>query len=135
MAKHITDRAARKNHRAATRLSGSANAVSGPSTNPATNLLIQSIVLRGIGRLTRKAMEKNTLRRRYDRDTAKKIVDNRGLIKTAANYGVSMLATRSIPGAMVVGSGLLLKTLFDRSQSLRASRKAGDNALADQAEE
>jgi hypothetical protein len=40
-----------------------------------------------------------------------------------------------VPGALLVGGGLLAKTLYDRSQSRRAARRAGDKALAKQAEE
>ena len=135
MAKHITDRAARRLDRTATKVSGRARTVPGPSTNPATNLLIQSVVLRGIGRLVRRSLEKGVLQRRYDPEVARKIVENRSMVRTLATYGVTAIATRSIPGALLVGGGLALKTLFDRSGSRRKSMREGDADLAEQADD
>ena len=129
MGKHITDKGAKKLDHAADSLAGQTDTVPGPSTNAATNLLIQTIILRSIGKLTRQTMEKGLLRRRFDPDTAKKIVENRSLIQSVGAYGVTKLATRSVPGALLVGGGLLVKTLFDRSKSRKASRRAGDTAL------
>jgi hypothetical protein len=38
-----------------------------------------------------------------------------------------------VPGALLVGGGLLAKTLFDRSISRRKARRRGDKQLAKQA--
>jgi len=46
---------------------------------------------------------------------------------------VTKVATRSVPGALVVGTGLALKVLFDRSQSKRKARREGDRSLRRQA--
>jgi hypothetical protein len=105
------------------------NTVPGPSTNPATNLIIHDIILRSAGRLTRRTLEKALLGRRYGGQFAKDVVDNRSLVHTLAAYGVTKVATRSLPGAALVGGGLLLKTLFDRSQSKRKAQRKGDQAL------
>lgn len=110
------------------------NTVRGPSTNPATNLIIHDIILRSAGRLTRMTLEKALLGRRYGSNFAKNMVENRSLVQTIAAYGVTRLATRSIPGAALVSGGLLIKTLFDRSRSKRKSEKAGDKALRRQAD-
>ncbi len=91
----------------------------------ATSLLITEIALRSVGRLTRESLEKVVARRRYDAAKAKAIVENRGIVHTLAAYGVTKLATRSVPGALLVGGGLLAKTLYDRSTAKRKSRKAG----------
>lgn len=130
-----TDRSAKKFRSAADKVSGSGTEVAGPSTNPSTNLIIHDIALRSVGRFVRLTLEKGLLSRRYDRKQAKAIVENRSLIHTLAAYGVTKLATRSLPGAAVVGGGLLAKTLYDRSKSRRASQRAGDKALSDQSEE
>lgn len=135
MARHITDAGAAKVNKAARKTNKPSNQVPGPSTNPATNLIIQDILLRSAGRLTRHTVEKGLLRRRYSGREAKEMVENRSLIQTLAAYGVTKLATRSVPGALLVGGGLLAKTLFDRSRSRRDARRAGDRALAEQAEE
>jgi len=135
MKKHITDKAAGKFNKAAGKVNGPSNEIAGPSTNPSTNLIINDIMLRSVGRLARQTVEKGILRRRYDPAKAKAIVENRSLLHTLAAYGVTKLATRSLPGALVVGGGLLAKTLFDRSQSRRSSRRAGEKALDKQSEE
>ncbi len=109
--------------------------VPGPSPNPATNALIHDIALRSAGRIARLALEKGLLGKRYGAQFAKEAVENRSLLHTVAAYGVTKIATRSVPGAALVGGGLLLKTLYDRTQSRREARRAGDKALAQQAEE
>jgi hypothetical protein len=43
---------------------------------------------------------------------------------------VARVATRSVPGALLVGGGLLAKTLYDRSISRRKARRRGDKTLA-----
>ena len=109
--------------------------VPGPSPNPATNLIINDIVLRSIGRLSRHTVQKFVLGKQYSQEFAKAAVENRSVVNTLASYGVTKLATRSVPGAALVGTGLLLKVLFDRSQSRRAARRAGHKQLRKQAEE
>lgn len=113
---------------------GEDNRVPGPSPNPSTNLIIHDIILRSAGRLTRRTLEKALLGRQYGSKFAKEVVENRSLVQTLAAYGVTKVATRSIPGALLVGTGLLAKTLFDRSQSRRASLRKGEKALRKQAD-
>ena len=112
-----------------------AHQVAGPSPNPATNAMIHEIVLRSVGRLARQTVEKGLLQRRYGRDFAAQAIENRSLIHTLATYGVTKVATRSVPGAVAVGGALLLKTVWDRSQSKRSARRAGDRMLRVQADE
>ena len=111
------------------------NAVPGPSPNPSTNLVIHDIALRSVGRLSRMTVEKALLGRRYGSQFAKDAVENRSLIHTLAAYGVTKFATKSVPGFALVTTGLLAKTLFDRSQSRRNARKAGEKSLRKQARE
>ncbi|MGB3377490.1 hypothetical protein [Allopontixanthobacter sediminis] len=130
-----TDRSAKAFRKAADKVTKSGNEIAGPSPNPSTNLIIHDIALRSMGRFVRLTLEKGLLSRRYDRTQAKAIVENRSLIHTLAAYGVTKLATRSLPGAAIVGGGLIAKTLYDRSKSRRSAQRAGDKALAEQAEE
>lgn len=95
----------------------------GLSPNPATNLIIQDILLRSAGRLSRVAVEKAVLGRQYGKQYAEEAVENRGVLSTLAAYGVTKLATKSVPGAVAVGAGLFVKVLFDRSQSRRKARR------------
>ncbi len=112
-----------------TKVTGNDTEVMGPSPNPATNLIIHDVLLRAGGRLMRTTLEKGLLANRYGKHSAKKMVDNRSVTMALASYAVSRFATRSIPGAVIVGGGLVAKTLFDRGQSRRKARRAGDKAL------
>lgn len=107
----------------------------GPSTNPATNLIMADIAMRAGSSLLRSVVEKNFLSAKYDSQTARDIVNNRSLKHTLASVAVSKMATKSVPGAVLVGGGLVLKTLFDRSQKRRKSRRKGEAALAEQAKD
>lgn len=97
----------------------------GPSTNPATNLLIADLVVRGVTRMTRQTLHKSVLRTGYSREKARKLANDHTILSTLALYGLSKLATRSVPGAMLVGGGLLAKTLYDRGKSRRVDN-SGD---------
>ena len=130
---HATDRMAKAFDKAGDRIVPDDRDVAGPSPNPATNLLIHDILLRSGGRLMRIGLEKGLLRNRYGGQTAKQMVDNRSMLQTLASYAVARVATRSIPGAIVVGGGILAKTLLDRRQSRRVAQRKGDKALREQA--
>ncbi len=130
---HLTDTVSDRIDDAADAISGERDTVPGPSTNPSTNLIINDILLRSVGRLSRLTVEKAVLGRKYGSQFAKDAVENRSLLHTMAAYGVTKVATRSIPGAAIVSTGLVLKVLFDRSQSRRKSRRAGESALRKQA--
>ncbi len=132
-ARHVTDSVSDKIAEVERDLSEE-NTVPGPSTNPSTNLIIHDIILRSAGRLTRLTLEKALLGRRYGSRFARDVVDNRSVLHTMAAYGVTKVATRSIPGAAIVGGGLLLKTLFDRSQSKREAQRRGRKALKEQSQ-
>ena len=130
---HITDRISDEIAGARSDARGE-NVVPGPSPNPATNLIINDIVLRSAGRLTRLTLEKALLGKRYGSRFAKEAVENRSMLHALAAYGVTKVATKSIPGALLVGSGLLVKTIFDRSQARHKSRRAGEKTLRKQAD-
>lgn len=127
--KHLTDRAARAVASKAKHLVKDEPGLTGPSTNAATNLIISDIIVRAAARLARNSMHKGVLRGRYGADKAKAIVENRSVLSTLALYGASKIATRSVPGALVVSTGLIAKTLFDRSQSRRKAKRKGEEQL------
>ena len=133
-AKHITDRAGAALERVTDAHPKQSDRVPGPSTNPATNLIINDIMLRSVGRLSRLTVEKAILGRQYSKQFAKEAVENRSLLHTLAAYGVTKLATRSVPGALMVGAGLAAKTLYDRAQSKKTSRRNGEKTLKKQAD-
>jgi hypothetical protein len=107
--------------------------VPGPSPNPATNVLIAEVLVRSAGRIARQALERGLLRVHFEPGQAKGIVQGRGLAHSLVSTTVARVATRSVPGALLVGGGLIAKTLLDRSTSRRKARRKGDKQLAEQA--
>lgn len=100
-----------------------------PSPNPMTNLVIADIVLRGGGRLLRNLVERNVLKTKYPHDTAKSLINGRGMAQTLIGTAVARIATRSVPGAILVGGGLLAKALYDRRKGPEAEEQ-GKKAVA-----
>ena len=120
---------------AARKASGKAGEVirdtNGPSPNPMTNLVIADIALRGGGQLLRHAVERTLLGAKYSPQKAKDIVKGRTMAQTLIGTALARVATRSVPGAILVGGGMLAKTLYDRSRA----RKAAEEGSADVAEQ
>ena len=101
-----------------------------PSPNPMTNLIIADLVLRGGGRLLRNLVERNVLKAKYPPDTAKSIVTGRGMAQTLVGTAIARIATRSVPGAILVGGGLLAKALYDRRKGPAHAEEKGKKAVA-----
>lgn len=129
----LTRKGGRAVRKALAKTRSGAEKVPGPSPNPATNVLIAEILVRSAGRLARRTMEKGLLKARFEREQATAIVEGRGLAHTLVSTTVARVATRSVPGALLVGGGLLAKTLYDRSISRRKARGRGRKQLAEQA--
>jgi hypothetical protein len=106
--------------------------VKGPSPNPMTNLIIADIALRGGGRLLRHVVERSLLGLKYSPDKARNIVKGRGMAQTLIGTAVARVATRSVPGALLIGGGLLAKTLYDRKRG--EAEAEGAKEVEDQAE-
>lgn len=106
----------------------------GPSPNPATNLMLADIIIRGGGRLLRHAVERTLLGAKYPPDKARDIIDGRSMLHTLVGTAAARMATRSVPGALLVGGGLLAKTLYDRSKKPAEARKEGEAQIEEQAE-
>lgn len=124
--------AARK---ARTRTKNALAKIPGPSTNPATNLLILDVAMRGASLVAGRAMERALLRTRYQREKAHDIVKGRSMLKSLTATGVARIATRSVPGFLLVTGGLLAKAVIDRSLSRREAVRQGERQLAEQAAE
>lgn len=105
---------------------------SGPSPNPMTNLVIADLALRGGGRLLRHLVERTLLGVKYPPDKARNLVKGRSMTQSLLGAALARVATRSVPGALLVGGGLIAKTLYDRSRSRRA-RAEGEEAVNEQA--
>ena len=132
----LTDRGGRAARKALGKAGkGSKKSIPGPSTNPATNLLAADIAMRSAMRLFRRTVEKGLLRARFDPGTASDIVEGRSLGQTLVSAAAARMATRSVPGALLIGGGILAKTLVDRSLSRRKSVRKGDRELEEQAKD
>ena len=103
-----------------------------PSPNPMTNLVLADIALRGGGQLLRHAIERGLLGKAYSPEKAKDLIKGRSMGQTLIGTAVARIATRSVPGALIVGGGLLAKTLYDRKHAHDAA-KQGKSAVDRQA--
>ena len=106
-----------------------------PTYNPSTNLLMADIVMRTGTYMLRGIVEKKLLRGRYGEETAEEIVENKSMVKTVISVAVAKFATKSVPGAVVVGSGIAAKALYDRRKKRRSARAEGDRQLLEKAGE
>jgi hypothetical protein len=71
----------------------------------------------------RHAVERTLLGTRYSADKAKNIVKGRSMMQTMVGTALARVATRSVPGALLVGGAMIAKTLYDRSQGEAAARE------------
>lgn len=106
--------------------------VPGISPNPMTNLLLTDLILRGGGQIMRHAVERTLLGTKYPKGKAKSIVKGRSMVQTIVGTALARIATRSVPGAILVGGGMLAKTLYDRSQG-KPSKAHGARKVSEQA--
>ena len=125
--------ARRPSHRPKKPLARKSASVPGPSQNPATNFILADIAIRAGAYLARRGVEKGLLANRYGRDTARDIVANKTMGQTLISLALARVATRSIPGAIVVGGGALAKALLDRRKNRLRAAAEGDRKLLDQA--
>ena len=105
----------------------------GPSPNPMTNLIIADIAMRGGGRILRHVLENAVLGMKYSPVKAREIVKGRGMMQTLLGTAAARVATRSVPGALLVGGGLLAKTLYDRSRDRAKAKAEGERDIDEQA--
>ena len=111
-----------------TRRQAARKGLGGPSTDPATNFLLTDVALRGATVLARLAIEHALLRNRYDAGTATTIIAKRGLGKRLLSAGMSRVAAKSLPGALLVGGGMMGKIMYDRAKAHRQVRIAEEKA-------
>ncbi|WP_394269586.1 hypothetical protein [Qipengyuania sp.] len=126
-------RSVERRRRAAAATGGKPPAMPGPTDNPATNLMFADVAIRAASYVVRRTIERGMLRGRYGPNTAKSIIENKSLGQTLTSFALARLATRNLPGAVVVGGGALAKTLYDRSKSKHKERRKGDSDLIKQA--
>jgi hypothetical protein len=110
------------------------NGLDRPSPDPATNLLIADLALRGGARLMRYGIERGLLGTRYSQDKTKSILKGRSLGRTLLHATIARIATHSMPGALLIGGGLVLRTLAERRKG-RQARLEGEAQLQAMAED
>ena len=110
-----------------------ADKVPAPSPNPMTNLILADIALRTGGALLRRGVEKGLIGSKLGSKKAGRLIKGRSMMQTLVGTAIARVATRSVPGAIVVGGGLLAKTLYDRRRS-RKAEAAGEVAVEEQVE-
>ena len=125
---------ARATKDAPAKASGAVKDMRGPSPNPMTNLVIADIAMRGGGRLLRHAIESTLLGVKYAPDKARNIVKGRSMVQTLFGTAIARVATKSVPGALLVGGGLLAKTLYDRRKTKARAEAEGELEIAKQAD-
>ena len=128
-----TRRSKRRAKRALDKAKSGVAQIPGPSNNPATNLLIADVALRGVSMLLGRGIEKAALTTRYSQDKAADIVKGRTLAQSMIATGAARMATKSVPGFLLVSGSLLAKSLFDRTFTRRESVRRGERQLAEQA--
>ncbi len=94
-----------------------------PQVHPASNLMLADIVMRMGTRFLRRGVESTFLREKYGKQTADALVHERHIGRTIISVAIARIGTKSIPGAALVTSGLLLKALIDRSKARQAARR------------
>lgn len=128
------DAAAATKQKLAEAMPGEPAELHGPSPNPHTNLLIADVALRGSSMLMRRAVEQGLLGSKYPTRKARAILQGRSWSQTLLHSAIARVAVRSVPGALLVGGGLIAKTLYDRSRS-NVARAKGEIALHEMAED
>lgn len=98
-----------------------------PGPEPATNLLVADIVLRGATRALREALYKRMALAKYDPDKARELVDGRTIITSLGLYGASRVAASSTAGLALVAGGLALKALYDRGKARQQREAQAEN--------
>ena len=105
-----------------------------PSPNPLTNLILADIALRAGGAILRRGVERGVLGAKYTPTRAKEIIKGRTMSQALLTTAAAKIATKSIPGAIVIGGGMLAKTLYDRSKGRSKARREGEQGLQDMAD-
>lgn len=94
-----------------------------PTSNPVTNLIIADIVLRAASRLLRRGVERAFIGVKHSPHEAKAVLARGSATKSLASSAVARFATKSPQGAILVGTALVVKALYDRAQDRRAGRR------------
>jgi hypothetical protein len=100
----------------------------GLSPDPATNLLLAGLALRGGEKLVRYAVQKLVLGGQVTASGGAKVsrAGGSGIARAAVGTVLTRIATRSVPGAILVGGAMLAKTLHERRKAVQRSEDDGN---------
>lgn len=113
----------------ADRASEAPEPVAQPTSHPLVKLILGGIALRGGDSLLRRAVDRGLLGLDPGSAVAKAVGKRRSVGQTLIGTAIVRVATRSVPGAILVGGGLLVKTLYDRKRDRQAAGKPQDKQL------
>lgn len=99
--------------------------VPGPTGSNAANVMIADIVVRMGTAVLRKGVERAFFRRTVGRQDALRIEQKRSLPQKAATIALARIGTASLPGAAVVGLGLVAITVYQRRRAERFEQAMG----------
>ncbi len=97
--------------------------VPAPSPNPMTNLIIADVALRAGAALLRHSVEKGIVGSKLGAKKAGRVIKGRTMMQSLVGTAIARIATRSVPGAIIVGGGMLAKTLYDRRHRAKSEVK------------
>ncbi len=103
--------------------SGDDRPATGLRGHPLVKLLLADVVVRGAGRLVRSQTARKFIAQRLGL-TPGEVAEKPSLPKRVAGAVALRVATRSVPGAVVVGTGLIAHGLYKRGKARRAARQA-----------
>lgn len=98
------------------------------ATEAALTLIAANLAMKAGTSLLRGSIERTILRGRFGESAAERILKEKSVKGSGVASRAAKYATRSKPGAVVVGAGLVAKLLFDKAGARRkrlASRKPG----------
>ncbi len=99
------------------------------SRSPASALA--GLAMRQGAKIARRSLDSKLRIGGYSPSELEGIVAGKGIASTIAIAAVTRLATRSVPGALVVGGGLVAKALYDRRKRVRAAEQQAASGQAD----
>ena len=97
------------------------------ASKAAASLVLADLVTRAGNSLLKHFVKSTIVKGSYDKKTAKALVGRRTPSQKVTALALAQVATRSVPGAAVVGAGLVAATIYRRGKAKRDARIAGDS--------
>ncbi|MCP5397043.1 MAG: hypothetical protein H6918_10005 [Sphingomonadaceae bacterium] len=88
----------------------------------AGNLVVVDLALRAGSMILRNAVEKRVLGKDISKPAAEAVMKQSSLAGRMARVAAARLATKSVPGALIVGGGIAAKVWYDFAKKRRDER-------------